>query len=72
MNNFSRTWYEKENDGSVFGSRPATAKSSLHEEPIDDQAESPQEEEEGVAVDAVSKTSNGSNASEEEGSEDES
>merc|ERR1711997_1169045 len=57
-----------ENDGSVFGSRPATAKSSLHEEPVDDPAENNQEEEGVVAADAVSKTSNGPNASEEEGS----
>merc|ERR1719322_2115164 len=60
-----------ENEGSVFGSRPATAKSSLHEEPMVDSDEN-QQVEEKEAPDDASNTGNASNASEEEGSEEES
>ena len=60
-----------EYEGSTFGSRPATAKSSLHEEPLDDTNENEQSDEKEVAADAVSQASNGSNGSEKAGSEGE-
>jgi len=60
-----------EYEGSTFGSRPATAKSSLHEEPLDETNENEQSDEKEVAAYAVSQGSNGSNASEKAGSEGE-
>ena len=60
-----------EYEGSMFGSRPATAKSSLHEEPLDDTNENEQSDDKEVAADAVSQASNASNASEKEGPEEE-
>jgi len=57
-----------DNDESNALSRPATARSSLHEEPIQNSEENDDGE---VAEDAISKASGGSNESQEESSEEE-